>query len=683
MVAFEFTSENDSPEKLLVGRFHITAGFHDGQRDIIERLVQGKHVLAIQRTGWGKSLCYQMASLYYPYLTIVFSPLKALMRDQYLHCNEDYNIPAAIVSSDFSEDENAVTLRKAIDNHIKILFIAPERLSNVGWQEQVTRMRISMVVVDEAHCISTWGHDFRPDYHRIVRLLSALPMQTPVLALTATANKRVEEDIVLQVGQNTDVIRGTMKRPNLLLHVVPLNGNREKLCYLATLLPQLPGTGVVYTATRHDAEMVTAFLRDQGIDAQYYHAGRDDEERQCVEQGLMHNQHKVICSTNALGMGIDKPDVRFVIHYQFPASPIHYYQEIGRAGRDGKSSYCILLYDKDDIKIQEHFIRAAKPESRYYTIALAAIKQSSIQGIREKDILLETSIPSQMMVRTIVADLQEQGFIKKDQGRYTPQMRFSQPDFSDYDKIQQQKLHELHAMVDYTQANTCYMDYLTSYLGDMPGNHCGVCACCAPATFPHVAPLKHVQQAAVQFLEEDFLPHIEKRGSQTVKHEDGWSLSYHGNSRIGKLVRHSKYENGGQFAEELVERAVRVIRERYPLTLIDCVMSVPPTRSGNLVEIFARSIANVLSITYVLALVKTRETGEQKDFVNKVQKEQNVKGAFAVHSPQSVLGRTILLIDDIYDSGYTFRAVTKVLIQAGALAVHPFTITRTLHSDDQ
>ncbi len=683
MMAFEFTSENDSPERLLADRFHITAGFHDGQRDIIERLIQGKHVLVIQRTGWGKSLCYQMASLYYPSLTIVFSPLKALMRDQYLHCNKNYNIPSAIVSSDFSEDENKSTLRKAIDNHIKILFIAPERLSNIDWQEHVTHMRISMVVVDEAHCISTWGHDFRPDYRRIVHLLSALPVQTPVLALTATANRRVEEDIVLQVGQNTEVIRGTMQRPNLLLNVVTLNGDREKLCYLATLLPQLPGTGIIYTATRHTAEMVTAFLLDQGIDARYYHAGLDDDERQQVEQGLLNNQHKVICSTNALGMGIDKPDVRFIIHYQFPASPIHYYQEIGRAGRDGNLSYCILLYDKDDVEIQKHFIRTAKPESRYYSMVLATIKQSSIHGLREKDILLRASIPSQTMLRTILADLQEQGFIKKDQGRYTPQLHFGQFDFSDYDGVQQQKLHELHAMINYTQAAVCYMDYLTSYLGDIPGNCCGVCGYCAPTTFPLVAPLEQVQRLAMRFLEEDFLPRIEKRGSQSAKHEDGWSLSYHGSSHIGKLVRRSKYENGGQFAEELIERAVRVIRERYPLPLIDCVMSVPPTKSGNLVETFARSIANVLSITYVLALVKTCETGEQKDFVNKIQKAQNVKDAFAVSEPQSVVGRTILLIDDIYDSGHTFRAVTKVLIQAGALTVHPFTITRTLHSDDQ
>ncbi|MFL5695287.1 MAG: DEAD/DEAH box helicase, partial [Ktedonobacteraceae bacterium] len=233
------------PEKLLTERFHISTGFHPGQLDIIERLVQGQRVLAIQRTGWGKSLCYQMASLYYPHLTIVFSPLKALMRDQCQRCNNVYSIPAAIVSSDFNEEENRATLEQAITGIFKILFIAPERLDNGLWQTYVTKMRISMIVIDEAHCISTWGHDFRPQYRRIVRLLSALPEKTPVLALTATANKRVEQDILQQMGVGVHVVRGTMQRPSLYLNVELLKGDQEKLSYLGDILPYIPGTGII------------------------------------------------------------------------------------------------------------------------------------------------------------------------------------------------------------------------------------------------------------------------------------------------------------------------------------------------------------------------------------------------------------------------------------------------------
>ncbi len=339
------------PEQFLQERFHINTGFHTGQREIIERLVQGQRVLAIQRTGWGKSLCYQMASLYYPHLTIVFSPLKALMRDQCNRCNNWYNIPSAIISSDFSPEENEATLKQAVVGQYKILFIAPERLSNALWQSYVTKMRISMIVIDEAHCISTWGHDFRPQYRRIVRLLSALPDNIPVLALTATANKRVEEDILQQIGSTTQVIRGTMQRPNLQLNVVALQGDREKLGYLGEILPQWSDKGIIYTATQSSAEMVATFLIQLGINAAYYHAGLEDTIRQDVEQNFMANHYQVVCSTNALGMGIDKRDVRFVIHYHLPASPINYYQEMGRAGRDGKVAKCILLYDPADLNV--------------------------------------------------------------------------------------------------------------------------------------------------------------------------------------------------------------------------------------------------------------------------------------------------------------------------------------------
>src|SRR5579859_3722863 len=187
------TWQSTLPQQLLKQRFHITAAFHPGQRDIIEQLVMGKRLLVIQRTGWGKSLCYQVASLYYPNLTLVFSPLKALMRDQCQRCNNSYGIPAGIVSSEFSQEENRATLAQSVEGELKILFIAPERLDNADWQSSVTHMRISMIVIDEAHCISTWGHDFRPHYQRIVRLLSALPATVPVLGLTATANARVAQ----------------------------------------------------------------------------------------------------------------------------------------------------------------------------------------------------------------------------------------------------------------------------------------------------------------------------------------------------------------------------------------------------------------------------------------------------------------------------------------------------------
>ena len=679
----EITWQSHPPERLLAERFFISSGFHPGQREIIERLVHGQRVLAIQRTGWGKSLCYQMASLYYPHLTIVFSPLKALMRDQCQRCSTFYNISAAIVSSDFDEAENRQTLARAVNGAYKILFIAPERLDNLEWQKTVTRMRISMIVIDEAHCISTWGHDFRPHYRRIVRLLDAIPERTPILALTATANKHVEEDILQQVHA-AQVIRGTMQRPNLALNVVSTSGDAQKLSYLAEVLPRLVGTGVIYTATRDNAEMVGTFLSMQGIDAVYYHAGLEDDVRQDIERRLMRNECKVVCSTNALGMGIDKPDIRFVIHYNIPGSPIQYYQEIGRAGRDGQYAQCILLYDAEDLLIQQHFIENGKPDGKSYAAVLNFIR-SSFQDVREKDILLATGV-ARTAVRTILADLLEQHLIERDARGpfYTSTSRLQNVDFSGYDSVLQKKREELSDITNYVTSKPCYAGYLTSYLGDALGYICGECGQCNPYSFPHITPSQRIQQTVVQFLNKDYLPRIPKRGSEArPNHEAGWSLSYHGSSRIGVLIRQSKYENAGLFANELVASAVDLIRTRYPIHTISGIVSVPPTKSGRLVEDFARRVATSLRVEYLSVLAKVHTTGEQKNFKNSEQKKQNVRNAFAVSLPNAIAGKNILLIDDIYDSGYTLREVAQTLMNAGAFAVYPFTITRTLHSDDQ
>ena len=677
-----FSLQKHPLDEVLAQRFRIHSGFHAGQQEIIEQLVRGKRVLAIQRTGWGKSLCYQLASCYYPFLTLVFSPLKALMRDQCQRCNNIYQIPAGIVSSAALPEENARTLERAVNGELKILYIAPERLDNRGWQESVRQMRISMVVIDEAHCISTWGHDFRPHYRRIFRLLQILPENLPVLALTATANARVEEDILQQIGQRSLVIRGSMQRPNLRTGVVNLQGDQEKLSYLAANIATWQGSGIIYTSTKHSAEMTATFLQQLGIDAEYYHAGRDEVVRQEIEQGLMNNRYKVVCSTNALGMGIDKPDLRFLIHYHIPSSPIQYYQEIGRAGRDGKPAQCLLFYDPEDLIIQQYFIQGAKPSGQAYERVLFLIR-NEVQGLKLTDLLRATGF-SKGALQNILLDLEDQGLIKKiSDARYISE-HSGKIDFSFYEGVRLQKQQELLDMQNYAQARNCYMGYLTNYLGDPSGYLCETCANCQPEHFVAVQSSRVINENVVDFLERIFLPRIEKHGSiKKPEHEAGWSLSYHGNTRIGQLVRASKYENAGPFAEELVLKAVEVVREHYPLAMIDGIVSVPPTVSGMLVEDFARRVALQLELPYLSVLEKQRVTQEQKVSTNFVQKKENVKGAFVSLKTWPEAGPVLLLIDDICDSGYMLREVGATLMQAGAHAVYPLTITRTLHSDDQ
>jgi ATP-dependent DNA helicase RecQ len=673
------------PERLLHERFGMQ-NFHPDQREIIEGLAMGKRVLTIQRTGWGKSLCYQLASFYHPHLTLVFSPLKALMRDQCQRCNDVYHIPSAIVSSDFSEEENSATLELAAEGKIKILYIAPERLDNLSWQSYVLQMRISMIVVDEAHCISTWGHDFRPHYRRLVTLLGGLPANLPVLALTATANQRVEGDIRQQIGMEALLKRGSMRRPNLHLNVVNTSGDVEKLSYLAANLPAWPGSGIVYTGTQRSAEMVAAFLSHQGIAAEYYHAAREDSDRQRIEQGLMANHYKVVCSTNALGMGIDKPDIKFVVHYHIPASPIHYYQEIGRAGRDGSEARCVLLYDPEDLNIQRHFIQGAKPPGKHYEKVLALIR-SNVQGWRLNELLRETGFSRNALLH-ILMDLEEQSLLRRTRPDGKTALYISERlgyvDVAAYEQVRIQKELELADIQRYTQGGVCFMDYLTSYLGDITRSDCGTCGNCHAQDWATLPIPQHISENAAYFIEHIFLPRIEKRGSiRQPEHEAGWALSYHGGTRIGQLVRASKYGGAGPFADELVLRAVEIIRTHYPVVECEAIVSVPPTKSAPLVEDFARRVANELGILYIPVLSKQRSTREQKACTNTLQKKENVKGAFVVQEPSQVIGRVFLLIDDIYDSGHMVREVGVTLMKAGARAVYPLTITKTQHSDDQ
>lgn len=689
----EITRQSYSPERLLTERFFISSGFHPGQREIIERLVRGQRVLAILRTGWGKSLCYQMASLYYPHLTIVFSPLKALMRDQCQRCNEVYAISSAILSSDFTTEENHATLERAIAGTLKLLFITPERLGDALWQRVVSTLRISMVVIDEAHCISSWGHDFRLYYRRIIDSVAPLPDDTAVLALTATANKRVEEDILQQIGPAL-VIRGAMYRPNLYLNVVRVFGDWEKLCYLEAVLQGRSDTGILYTATQRDAEMAATFLNARGISAEYYHAGRDDAARQRVEQGLMSNQYRVVCSTTALGMGIDKPDVRFVIHYHLPASLIQYYQEIGRAGRDGNAAWCILLYDFTDVEIHEHLMQSAKPGEQQYKAVWSLLSQHHL-GLDEHAMLLTTGL-AQVILRVVLTDLEQQRYITFDSTKRTYSLHkassdttqhesfYPALDFSARELVQIQKLQELQDIRAYVQTEDCYMKYVTSYLGDEHAGTCGVCGMCRRKHFPLVRPSERIQASATHFLEQEYIPIIEECViNTTTVHEAGWALSYHGTSYIGKLVSLSKYENGGPFALSLVVRVVEIVRTRYPMHTLQGVVHVPSTSGNTLVDVFAQQVASMLGLTYLPVLTKKRTTHKQKRLVNRVQKEANVRGAFGVQPATAVVERTLLLIDDIYDSGYTLREAGKTLLQAGATAVYPMTITRTYHSDNQ
>jgi ATP-dependent DNA helicase RecQ len=646
--------------------------FREGQEAAIRAALEGKRVLLIQPTGWGKSLVYQMIAAMRG-LTLVFSPLRALMRDQVRQATERFGLRADTVNSDMDEESQRTVLERATQGALDLLYIAPERLQNTLWQEFQTRLPIRAVVIDEAHCISVWGHDFRPEYRRIVSLVRLLPPEVPVVAVTATATRRVEQDVREQIGEPFHVLRGSLMRPNLRLRVVRTASEAEKLAWLAHLLNHLPGSGLIYTATRHSSELVAAFLQAQGYPVRYYHAGLSDERVE-LEAQLQHNALKALACTNALGMGLDKPDLRFVIHYEVPASPIHYYQEIGRAGRDGVESYCILLAHPDDIETQRSMICSSRPDRQAH-LRIYSLLQT--QPMRERELLLATGLP-QHATRAILYDLQDQGLITRDAQRYYRALSRQAPNLDHYDALLQAKLDELQAIVDYWTGTDCRMRYLCQFLGDTQATACGQCDTCTGVQLEPPPPA--LRQAVGRF---HFHPplNIDAQYQKEPIYAAGIALSFYGGTPAGEAIHACKYGASPQpFPDWLVGQSASLIQQRFAGEPLDGITPIPSTVSGSLVEDFAKRLAARLSIPFVPALRKVRQTQPQKEFSNSVQKAENIKGAFECAAP--VQGKTLLIVDDVYDSGATLKEAGRILKRAGAGRLYAFCITRTRHRGD-
>lgn len=461
-------SEAEIKLKRIFGLDH----FYDEQWRSIERILRGERILMIERTGFGKSLCYQFPATQFDGITVVFSPLIALMRDQVRSLCER-GIPAAYINSEQSYEENQNSIQRALNGEIKILYIAPERQENEEWVEATRQLKLSMVVVDEAHTISTWGHDFRPSFRRIINLVQLLPQSLPVLATTATATKKVQYDIEQQIGGRLTTIRGNLIRPNFQLQVVKVQSEDEKMIWLAENLNAINGTGLIYTGTRIDTEVYANWLLFVGINATDYNAGFDADTRKSIEQGLMQNKWKCIVSTNALGMGIDKSDIRFVIHTQMPASPIHYYQEIGRAGRDGKPTRIILFYNEKkengndvatDSLLPLSFVEGSRPTTKKYQKVISLLQE---EPLSEREVLKKANLKTNQL-RVIKADLIDQGIIKEvlygKIKKYEYQYNAPALNTDSFEALREAKLKDLHAMEEYIYTDMPRMKYLCSFL---------------------------------------------------------------------------------------------------------------------------------------------------------------------------------------------------------------------------
>lgn len=504
-------------------RGEAMADFRDGQWEAIDGLVtHRRRMLLVQRTGWGKSMVYFIATRLLrdrgagP--ALIVSPLLALMRDQ-LAAAARIGIQAATVNSANRDDWPRIEQSLSRDE-IDILLISPERLSHDGFVEACLKPildRVALLVVDEAHCISDWGHDFRPDYRRLPRLLALLPADAAILATTATANGRVAADIAAQLGGGLEVRRGPLTRDSLKLQAIPLPGQAERMAWLAEHLPKLPGTGIIYCLTIRDCEKLALWLRRRGFAVEAYHGRSPD--RAGLERRLLDNEVKALVATNALGMGFDKADLGFVVHFQAPQSVVHYYQQAGRAGRTDREAFAILLSGREDDEVNRFFIDEALAPLRHAGEILAVLEKQA-GGMTAEQIEAEIYLHRRQIERALKLLALDQPPPVTRRGMLWQRTKAGMNlDRRHVAELTDLRRREWAQMRDYLSSRKCLMQYLARALGDETAAPCGGCAVCRgkpllPRTVPRrlIAEAEHflkagkAEWAATPYRREEVLP---------------------------------------------------------------------------------------------------------------------------------------------------------------------------------
>jgi len=676
--------------------YGLGSEFRSGQLDAIKSVVDGNRTLVVQRTGWGKSTVYFIATKILRDrgygVSILISPLLSLMRNQ-IESAAKLGITAETINSSNQDDWNEIKKRLS-KNEIDILLISPERLGNEEFTSEfmpLINKGIGLFVVDEAHCISDWGHDFRPDYQRIVNIINTLPSKVPVLATTATANNRVVEDIKTQLGDSLVILRGPLLRESLNLQVIKLATQAERMAWLAEHIGEIDGSGIIYCSTKADCNRVADWLRERGVDALQYHSSlsMDRDENTILrterEAKLMNNEVKVLVSTIALGMGFDKPDLAFVIHYQRPGSIVAYYQQIGRAGRSLDDAIVVLLTGREDDEIQEYFIEKAFPTT-FEMHEVVEIIEHSHAGLKKGDILSKANIGSGRLdkcLKKLIVD----NIVSKSNGTYARTLNPWTKDEEKSKRITALRYKELQDMRDFTTTSQCYMNYIAKKLDDPYAAVCGKCANCREKDIISTEIKSTTINDAVRFLKSNrleiqprkqwpagIIAATRKKIPEEEQNEQGRILSIYGDSGWGNIVRRGKYEDS-HFNDELVNATVDLINGWDARQNISWITYVPSVRRPHLVKSFAERLAGKLGLPLKVSIEKAIDAPEQKSFHNSYHQCKNAYDSFIVN--EAVLGGGVLLVDDMYDSGWTFAVCGSLLKKSGVEAVYPFALAST------
>ncbi|MFM8316609.1 MAG: RecQ family ATP-dependent DNA helicase [Deltaproteobacteria bacterium] len=454
-----------------------------GQKELIEAVMNGKNALGVMPTGAGKSLCYQLPALFLPKATIVVTPLISLMHDQ-THKLEEVGVDATHLDSTLSSREEKQAVRDVKNGQNALVYVTPERLENPEYLEILKKGGVSLLVVDEAHCVSQWGHDFRPAYLSIRKAIEAFG-NPPVLALTATATPEVERDILEQLNlKEVKVCHTGVDRKNLVFEVYRTVNAEMKFQRLTTLIHDIEGTGIVYVSTVRLANELHAQLLKAGIIAGKYHGKMKMKDRDAVQEDFMANRYRVIVATKAFGLGIDKPDVRFVIHYTFPDSVESYYQEAGRAGRDGKKAIVALLYRLEDKRVHSFFLGGKYPTRSDASQLYSALIKCTEVGAKKTSLEEVVSISGivKRKVQVLIAYLEKEKIIQSRKGISLKKIFLEGNDLdrflTHYEERLGQDRDRIQQIMKYGQTTECRATFFRDYFGEKHGEICRKCDNC-------------------------------------------------------------------------------------------------------------------------------------------------------------------------------------------------------------
>lgn len=678
-------------------RLRALAGEHARLRDdqwaAIEALVvDRRRVLVVQRTGWGKSAVYFVATALLRDLgegpTVIVSPLLALMRNQ-IAAAERAGIRAVTINSANPEAWEEIYGRVA-DGLVDVLLVSPERLNNPDFRDNVLpelAESAGLVVVDEAHCISDWGHDFRPDYRRLATLFEDLPPGIPVLATTATANARVTRDVAEQMGEDTLVLRGALERESLHLGVVRLPTAEQRLAWLAQTLNELPGSGIVYTLTVAAAHEIAGYLREQGYEVAAYSGQTDPAERLAAEEALLDNKIKALVATSALGMGFDKPDLGFVIHVGAPQSPVAYYQQVGRAGRGVERAEVILLPGTEDRDIWAYFASLAFPPEPVVRATLQALEEGGVLSTPALETRVDLSRSRlEMMLKVLDVD----GAVRRVKGGWQATGESWGYDAERYSRIAAERKAEQDAMLGYLTTTECREEYLRKLLDDEAAKPCGRCDnCTGRHRSPEIA-AQAVETARARLdrpgIEVEArkqwptgLADLSGRIKPELGAEPGRALGRLTDIGWGNRLREMFNGGDGEIPDDMFKAVIQVLAAWEWRLRPVAVVNVPSASRPRLVRGFAERLVQVGRLTYLGELgYRAGSPGSQ---FNSAKRVQAIRGTLAMPKELgaaiAACGGPVLLIDDRVDTGWTMTLGAALVRHAGAPAVLPLALATT------